>query len=168
MVPKKRTWARSISALVGLLSAPSFLRSPSSATVALSEAFHRSPASQGALRAVGEREPAVGREGADPERTAQTVPDAPFAVVCGWSRSGSPNSAEYPFYMTNLGPDSLDAHTITQTYAARWKIELIFKELKSHHHLDDLPTGKAYIVETLLLGPVITLLVGRRVLQAVR
>ena len=42
------------------------------------------------------------------------------------------------------------------------------KELKSHYRLDDLPTRKAHIVETLLLGAVITLLVSRRLLQAVR
>ena len=47
-------------------------------------------------------------------------------------------------------------------------IELIFKELKSHYRLDELPTSKAHIVETLLLGAVITLLVSRRLLQAVR
>ena len=41
-------------------------------------------------------------------------------------------------------------------YAARWQIEIIFKELKSHYWLDELPTRKAHIVETLLLGAVIT------------
>ena len=40
--------------------------------------------------------------------------------------------------------------------------------MKSHYRLDELPTSKAHIVETLLLGAVITLLVSRRLLQAVR
>ena len=40
--------------------------------------------------------------------------------------------------------------------------------MKSHYRLDELPTRKAHIVETLLLGAVITLLVSRRLLQAVR
>ena len=79
-----------------------------------------------------------------------------------------PESTEYRFYLTNIEPDSLDAHAVAQTYAARWQIELIFKELKSHYRLDELPTSKAHIVETLLLGAVITLLVSRRLLQAVR
>ena len=79
-----------------------------------------------------------------------------------------PESTEYRFYLTNIAPDSLDAHGVAQTYAARWQIELIFKELKSHYRLDELPTRKAHIVETLLLGAVITLLVSRRLLQAVR
>ena len=75
-----------------------------------------------------------------------------------------PESTEYRFYLTNIDPGSLDAHAVAQTYAARWQIEFIFKELKSHHRLDDLPTRKAHIVETLLLGAVITLLVSRRLL----
>ena len=45
--------------------------------------------------------------------------------------------------------------------AARWRIELIFKELKSHYRLDELPTRKTPIVETLLLGAVITLLINQ-------
>ena len=68
----------------------------------------------------------------------------------------------------NADPDSLDAHAVAQTYAARWQIELIFKELKSHYRLDELPTRKAHIVETLLLGAVITLLVSRRLFLAVQ
>ena len=79
-----------------------------------------------------------------------------------------PESTEYRFSLTNIDPDALDAPCIAQTYAARWQIELIFKELKSHYRLDELPTRKAHIVETLLLGAVITLLVSRRLLQAVR
>ncbi len=79
-----------------------------------------------------------------------------------------PDSTEYRFYLTNIGPDALGAMAVAQAYAARWQVELIFKELKSHYRLEDLPTRKAHIVETLLLGAVITLLVSRRLLDAVR
>ena len=79
-----------------------------------------------------------------------------------------PDSSDYRFYLTNVDPDSLDAHAVAQTYAARWQIELIFMELKSHYRLEELPTRKAHIVETLLLGAVITLLVSRRLLLAVQ
>lgn len=78
-----------------------------------------------------------------------------------------PESTEYRFYLTNIAPESLDAHAVAQVYAARWQVELLFKELKSHYRLDELPTSKAHIVETLLLGAVITLLVSRRLLRAV-
>ena len=79
-----------------------------------------------------------------------------------------PESSEYRFYLTNIAPDSLDAHGVARTYAARWQVELIFKELKSHYRLAELPTPKAHIVETLLLGAVITLLVSRQLLLAVQ
>ena len=72
-----------------------------------------------------------------------------------------PDSSEYRFYLTNIDPDSIDAHGVAQTYAARWQIELIFEELKSHYRLEELPTRKAHIVETLLL-------VSRRLLLAVQ
>ena len=78
-----------------------------------------------------------------------------------------PESSEYRFYLTNINSDSLDAHGVAQTCAARWMTELFFKELKSHYRLDELPTRKAHIVETLLLEAVITLLVSRRLFPAV-
>ena len=72
-----------------------------------------------------------------------------------------------------LLPTSLPHHRgagtgIKRIYAQRMQIELIFKELKSHYRLEELPTRKAHIVETLLLGAVITLHVSRRLLQAVQ
>ena len=79
-----------------------------------------------------------------------------------------PDSSEYRFYLTNIDPDWLDAHGAAQTYAARWQIELIFKELKSYYRLEELPTRKAHFVETLLLGSAITLPVSRRVLLAMQ
>ena len=78
-----------------------------------------------------------------------------------------PDSSAYRFYLTNIDPDSLDAHCVAQTCAARWQSELIFKELKFHYRLDELATRKAPIVEPLLLGAVITWLVSRRLLLAV-
>ena len=79
-----------------------------------------------------------------------------------------PGSREYRFYLTNVGPEEMSAEDVARAYAARWQIELIFKELKSHYRLDQLPSSKAHIVEALLLSAVITLLVSRRLLAAVR
>jgi len=79
-----------------------------------------------------------------------------------------PERRDYRFYLTHIGPDSLDAHAVARTCAPRWQIELLFKELKSHYRLEELPTRKDHIVETLLLGAVITLLVSRRLLLAVQ
>ena len=79
-----------------------------------------------------------------------------------------PESGSYWFYLTNIAPDALDAESLAQVYACRWQVELIFKELKSHYRLDELPTRKAPVVEALILASIITLLVSRRLLDAVR
>jgi putative transposase len=77
-------------------------------------------------------------------------------------------SGEYWFYLTNIEPDEMDAESLAQVYACRWQVELVFKELKSHYRLAELPTRKARIVEALVLASIITLLVSRRLLDAVR
>ena len=78
------------------------------------------------------------------------------------------NSGGYWFYLTNIPPEELDAQSLAQVYACRWRVELIFKELKSNYRLDQLPTRKAPIVEALILASVLTLLVSRQLLDAVR
>lgn len=79
-----------------------------------------------------------------------------------------PNSASYWFYLTNIVPEDMDAESLAQVYACRWQVELIFKELKSHYRLAELPTRKGRIVEALVLSSIITLLVSRELLDAVR
>ena len=81
-------------------------------------------------------------------------PPQPLGDVCAWLRCDCPRAAKYRFYLTNIDPESLDAHSVAQTYAARWQIELIFKELKSHYRLDELPTRKAaYLSRPCCSGP---------------
>jgi len=53
-------------------------------------------------------------------------------------------------------------------YAARWQIELLFKELKSHYRLGDLPSRKKHVVEALIFAALLTSLVSRALLNAVR
>ena len=79
-----------------------------------------------------------------------------------------PASVSYWFYMTNISPEALAAEDLAQLYACRWQVELVFKELKSHYRLDELPIRKAPVVEALILSSIITLLVSRCVLDAVR
>jgi IS4 transposase len=78
------------------------------------------------------------------------------------------DSGTYWFYLTNIPPATLEAEALAQLYACRWQVELVFKELKTHYRLDELPTRKAPIVEALILTSIITLLVSRRLLDAVR
>ncbi len=73
------------------------------------------------------------------------------------------DTGEYHLYMTNIPADRLDAEDIARVYRARWEVELIFKELKSHYQLDRLPSTKALIYTAIL-----TLIVSRKILVALR
>ena len=70
--------------------------------------------------------------------------------------------------MTNAAPDALGVGELAQLYVCRRQIGLVFKELKSHDRLGELPTRKAPVVEALLLSSIMTFLLSRRVLDAVR
>ena len=78
------------------------------------------------------------------------------------------NTGSYWFYLTNIPADELEADSIAQLYACRWQVELVFAELKTHYRLEELPSRKAVVVEALMLASIITLLVSRRLLDAVR
>lgn len=72
-----------------------------------------------------------------------------------------PETGRFHVYVTNLPPEQLGAEEIAATYAGRWAIELIFKELKSTYRLHDLPSKKKHVVEALILTAVLTLIVSR-------
>lgn len=73
----------------------------------------------------------------------------------------------YHWYVTNLPPEELPAEDVTKLYSARWAIELLFRELKTSHCLEAMPSRKSAIVETLLYTAVISLLASRALLRAV-
>lgn len=79
----------------------------------------------------------------------------------------NPNDGEYHFFITNIPPEKLSGEDIAKTYAARWEIELLFKELKSLYRLKDLPSRKANVVKALVYASVLTLVVSRTLLKAV-
>jgi len=66
-------------------------------------------------------------------------------------------SGTYRFYLTDIAPETLDAHAIAQVYAARWQVELAFREMKSHYRL-----------EQMVLTSLITMMVSKQLLEAVR
>lgn len=74
----------------------------------------------------------------------------------------------YHLYMTNIAPAVLDAEQLAETYRLRWQVELLFKELKSHYRLEQMPSGKRVIVEALLHAAILTLIVSRALLDALR
>lgn len=75
---------------------------------------------------------------------------------------------EYHLYLTNVFPDQLTAEEIGQTYAARWEVELVFKEWKSHYRGDELPTSNPNIIKILLLAAILTLVVSRVIEETLR
>jgi IS4 transposase len=74
----------------------------------------------------------------------------------------------YHWYLTNLPPQQLPAEEVGKLYAARWAIELLFRELKGSYDLESLPSRKSHIVEALLYASILTLLVSHSLLRAVR
>jgi IS4 transposase len=78
------------------------------------------------------------------------------------------DTGRYHLYVTNIPSERLAAEEVARVYAGRWQIELLFKEMKSHYRLEDLPSRKPHIVEALLYATLVTLVVSRRLLRAVR
>jgi hypothetical protein len=78
----------------------------------------------------------------------------------------NPTTRKFHTYITNIDAERLDAAEIAATYAGRWAIELIFKELKSAYRIDHLASSKKHVVEALILTAVLTLIVSRQLLAA--
>lgn len=69
-------------------------------------------------------------------------------------------------YVTNLPPDALRADHFAAVYAARWEVELLFRELKGPYRLEHMPSANRHVSETLIYAALLTLLVSRRLYQA--
>ncbi len=57
---------------------------------------------------------------------------------------------------------------VAKTYAARWEIELVFRELKSHLRMTQLASAKRAVVETLVYAALIGLAVSRSIWRSLR
>jgi putative transposase len=79
-----------------------------------------------------------------------------------------PATGAHHLYVTHVPPDTLSAEDIRAVYALRWQVELLFKELKRHYRLEDMPSAKRCVVEALLHAAILTLIVSRRLLDLVR
>lgn len=78
------------------------------------------------------------------------------------------DTGKYHLYVTNIPPEKLDAEDIARMYAARWEVELVFKELKSHFRIHDIPSQQRYIVESLVYAVILTFIVSRALLFKLR
>jgi len=87
-----------------------------------------------------------------------------FRMVCAFNSE----SGKYHTYLTNIRVDILSAEEIALLYGARWEIELIFKELKSHYRMDQIPSENPNIVKCLIWVAILTLMCSRRILRLVR
>jgi len=75
-------------------------------------------------------------------------------MVCAFNS----DSGKYHTYLTNIHVDILSAEEIALLYGARWEIELIFKELKSHYRMDQIPGANPNIVKCLIWIAILTLM----------
>lgn len=77
-------------------------------------------------------------------------------------------TGKYHLYMTNVPTDKLAAEDVGLVYASRWLIEQMFRRLKSHYRLEDMPSRKKATVEALVYGAILTMLVAEELLHAFR
>ncbi len=75
---------------------------------------------------------------------------------------------KYHLYLTNIGKEHLNIEDVANLYAARWEIELIFKELKGRYALDKVQTKNPQIVEAFIWIAFLTMLVSRVIHSLVR
>ena len=78
------------------------------------------------------------------------------------------DTGAYHLYVTNIPVEKLSADDVAKTYAARWLIEMAFKQLKSSYRLDQMPSSKRHIVEALLYAALITMMASRVLLDHIR
>jgi putative transposase len=77
-------------------------------------------------------------------------------------------TGEYHLYVTNLPVEKVTAEDVALIYRLRWQVEVTFKHLKSSFRLEDMPSEKQHIVEALIYASLLTMIVSKDLLQAVR
>jgi len=65
-------------------------------------------------------------------------------------------------YVTNMPPSMMKAEHFGAVYAARWEVELLFRELKCTYRIEHMPSGNKHVTETLIYAALLTLLISRR------
>ena len=65
-------------------------------------------------------------------------------------------------YLTNMPPSMMKAEHFAAVYAARWEVELLFRELKCTYRIEHMPSGNRHVTETLIYAALLTLLISRR------
>jgi IS4 transposase len=82
----------------------------------------------------------------------------PVRVIGHWNAE----AGHHHFYVTNVPRSMMAAEHAGPIYAARWEVELFFRELKLTHRLEQLPTRKRFVSESLIYAALLSLLLSRR------
>jgi DDE family transposase len=82
----------------------------------------------------------------------------PVRIVGLWNAA----EARYHMYLTNIPRDRLAAEVLSAVYAARWEVELLFRELKTHYRIRDVRSRSRHVTECLLYASLLTLAASRR------
>jgi len=73
----------------------------------------------------------------------------------------------YHLYLTNIPIETVEAAQIASLYASRWSVELLFRELKRSYRIDDLPSAKRQVVESLIYASILTLAASRQLYKLI-
>lgn len=79
-----------------------------------------------------------------------------------------PSDGDYHIYITNVPVEVLTPEEVSQVYAARWSVELIFRELTLHHRAKDVATSNKHIVHAMIYGSLLSLLVSRKLAECLK
>lgn len=74
----------------------------------------------------------------------------------------------YHVYLTNLPAQRLSAEDVQAVYALRWQVELLFKALKSHGRLEQLPSSNQAIVEVWVWASVLAAAASQALYRSIR
>lgn len=74
----------------------------------------------------------------------------------------------YHMYLTNLGPDELEAELVGEVYRLRWQVELMWMGLKTEGRLGQMPTNKPVILQALMWASIAYMLCTRVLLEWLR
>lgn len=77
-------------------------------------------------------------------------------------------TGEYHVYLTNLPADQLPAEDVQAVYALRWQVELLFKALKTHGRLEQLPSSNQAIVEAWVWASVLAAAASQALYRLIR
>lgn len=74
----------------------------------------------------------------------------------------------YHVYLTNTDSEQITTEDVTEVYALRWQVELLFKQLRQMGRLGELPSSKEHIVKALIYGAILALALSNRLLEELR